>query len=129
MKDRVIFKTGEFTDFNGLVRQVIFCAISTECEVLIDSWDEPFAEHVNKKLLLGVAVQNANDVPNIELGKIIAEGKARKQKSRVGTIFSTTKGMINSKVVEALLEQELDHFKQSPQSYIRGYAKALEKNL
>ena len=51
----------------------------------------------------------------------IAEGKARKEKSRVGTLLSTSKGMINTKVVEALLEQELEYFKQNPGVYIKGY--------
>lgn len=127
MKDKVVFKVGEFTDFNNVVRQVIFCAVSTNADVFIGGLEDYPLEESNKKIVLGVAVQNANDKPNLELGKIIAEGKARKQKSRIGTIYSTNSGLINSKVVNALLDQELEYFKQSPQVYIKGYARALEK--
>lgn len=127
MKDKIVFKVGTFVDFNNVERQVIFCAVSTNCDEVLDSWEEPYLANINKKLLLGVSVQNVNDEPNLELGKVIAEGKARKQKSRIGTIYSSNKGMINAKVVDALLEQELEHFKQSPQSYIKSYATALNR--
>lgn len=127
MKDKIVFKIDTFVDFSGRERQIVFCAISTNCDEILDSWQEPHLENINKKLLLGVAVQNPNDEPNLELGKIIAEGKARKQKSRIGTIYSTNNGMINGKVVEALLEQEMYHFKESPQVYIKGYSRALER--
>lgn len=121
MKDRVIFKVGEFTDFSGKTRQVIFCAVSTK--VYSSGYDDNYNSYeTTKSLYLGVSVQNPNDsVADPILGMKIAEGKARKEKSRVGTLLSTSKGMINTKVVEALLEQELEYFKQNPGVYIKGY--------
>lgn len=127
MKDKVIFKVGEFIDFNNIPRQVVFCAISCEYDGIVDSWSVADSDTINKRVLLGIAVQNVNDEPNLELGKVIAQGKARNYKSRIGVLYSSNKGLINRRVVEALLEQELEHFKQAPQVYIKGYAKALEK--
>lgn len=122
-KEKVVFKVGSFTDFAGNVREVIFCAISKSQEIFPDGKDKPST--VLKSVDLGVSVQSPNDLSakNTELGKIIAEGKTRKQKSRVGTMFSTNTGFINKLVVEALLEQELEYFKQNPGKYIAGYNK------
>ena len=53
-------------------------------------------------------------MPNVELSKIIAEGKAIKEKSCIGKLYSTEKGFINGTVVQALLDQELAFFKQNP---------------
>lgn len=137
MKDKVVFKSGEFTDFTGTVRNVTFCAvsilessfISTIEDVLLDS-DNIKYDLVVKKIVLGVAVQNPGDpIVDLELSKTISEGKARKFKSSLGALYSTSRGMINYKVVEALLEQELDFFRQSPGNYIAGYNKDKELYL
>lgn len=112
MKDKVVFKSDVFTDFTGKVRQVVFCAITKNVDFL----------DVKKELYLGVSVQNpADEVCDIELGKKIAEGKARKSKSRIGELYSSNSGMINTKVVGALLEQELEFFQQNPGVYLKGY--------
>lgn len=131
MKDKVVFKSGEFTDFTGKVRQVTFCAVSIEedCVVtpiadLLLNVPEVTSDLTVKKIVLGVSVQNPGDNEvNLELAKTIAEGKARKFKSSLGALYSTNKGMINYRVVEALLEQELDFFSQNPGNYIAGYNK------
>ena len=121
MKDRVVFKTGKFTDFSGKERVVTFCAISTEDIDMFDPYEAV------KKVLLGVSVQNPRDDKNNDvLSKVVAEGKARKEKSRVATLYSDRKGVINHRVVEALLEQELEYFKQNPGVYIAGYNKDKE---
>lgn len=131
MKDKVVFKSGEFIDFTGVSRNVTFCAVSiledsivTSIVDLLLNVPEVSSDLSVKKIVLGVAVQNPGDiVPNMDLSKIIAEGKARKFKSSLGALYSTSKGMINYKVVEALLEQELEFFKQNPGNYIAGYNK------
>jgi len=131
MKDKVVFKSGEFTDFSGKVRQVTFCAVSIEEDSFVNTVADTLLESgvipldlVVKKIVLGVSVQNPGDTEvNPELAKIISEGKARKFKSSLGALYSTNKGMINYRVVEALLEQELDFFSQNPGNYIAGYNK------
>lgn len=123
--EKVVFKSDYFVDFTGETRQVVFCAVSSEIDGEIYDYDQPLCRHqdVEKQLWIGVSVQNPRDLENEELGKIVAEGKARKLKSRYATIYATNKGLINYRMVNALLEQELEYFKQNPGKYIKGYDK------
>lgn len=120
---KVVYKEGTFVDYAGRRRQVIFAAVSTDeidIDVLPEKWDEPYIK-IEKVLDVGVSVQYFKDEPNIELGKTIAKGKAEKEKSRLFRIYCENKGAINTKMVNALLEQELEYFQQNPGKYIASY--------
>lgn len=77
---------------------------------------------VRKMLAIGVAVRCNRD-KDLGLGEYIAYGKAlRNAKSGTGHVmFVSHSGMINTKMVRALLEQEAEHFIKDPGSYIKGY--------
>lgn len=119
-KEKVVFKQDQFVDFKGNTRNFCFCAIST-----VMDFGNP--EINMKRLDIGISIQNEADVYNPSIGKIIAEGKARKKPC--GTIISSNIGMINTKVVSALLEQESEYFKENPGKYIAGYNNARDKHL
>ena len=53
----------------------------------------------------------------------IALGKAKKDKSCIGKIYSTCKGFINFPMVNSVLDQELHYFQSNPGRYIKGYDK------
>lgn len=126
MKNKEVYKVGSFKDFTGTERQVVFCAISIveEGDLVTDTC----VSESNKTLLLGLSVQGPFDLEkeNFELGRTIAKGKALKEKSRIGIIVSSEVGFINHSVVGALLEQELEFFKNNPGKYIKGYNKDKE---
>lgn len=77
---------------------------------------------VRKMLAIGVAVRCNRD-KDLGLGEYIAYGKAlRNANSGTGHVmFVSHSGMINTKMVRALLEQEAEHFIKDPGSYIKGY--------
>ena len=75
---------------------------------------------ITKMLTIGVAVRCLSDKDN-GYGERIAYGKAVKLKNHV--LYATHPGMINTKMVKALLEQEAEHFKKDPGSYLAGYNK------
>ena len=77
---------------------------------------------VRKMLAIGVAVRCNRD-KDLGLGEYIAYGKAlRNAGSGTGHVmFVSHGGMINTKMVRALLEQEAEHFAKDPGSYIKGY--------
>lgn len=77
---------------------------------------------VRKMLAIGVAVRCNRD-KDLGLGEYIAYGKAlRNASSGTGHVmFVSHGGMINTKMVRALLEQEAEHFAKDPGSYIKGY--------
>jgi hypothetical protein len=114
--EKVSYRTDVFTDFTGKERQFVLCAISTDNEDLC------FGE---KSVFLGLAVQSPIDSQrNEELAKTIAKGKALSAKRCLGILSAIgNKGLINSRVVEALLLQEAEYFKANPGKYIKGYDK------
>ena len=124
-----VSKLGSFIDFAGEERQVTFAAVSQELDLVISVKLGNVAigqDNLLKEVRIGVAVQSPKDLgkdPNPELSKIIAEGKALKEKSCIGKLYSTEKGFINGTVVQVLLDQELAFFKQNPGKYIKGYNK------
>lgn len=116
--ERTSYKIDKFIDFAGFEREFVMCAVSTD---QISYFGE-------KHLRLGISVQNPRDVVvNTELSKVIAKGKALKDKSCIGSIkVEWNDGMINNRVVNALLEQESEYFKMNPGKYLAGYNKDKE---
>ena len=146
--EKVVYKVGKFIDFAGYEREVVLCAVSQECyknigaSSSIGGWSvygltstdnfikisstKNIPEASEKVLRLGIAIQSPQDsikAPNTELAKRIALGKAKNDRSCIGKLYSTKSGFINQKMVEALLEQELEYFKNAPHLYIKGYEK------
>ncbi len=128
-KEKVVYKVDNFVDFRGETRQFIFAAVSVNTVETITITDDDDIEQMQKVVRLGVSVQKSGDILDTELGKKIAYGKAMKDKSCVGKLYATDKGMINSRLVEALLEQEAEYFKNRPGKYLAGYDKDMEKWL
>lgn len=123
--EKIVYKIDSFEDFTGTQRQVIMAAVSQEVRgnAFTATSTDFTGTSIIKEVRLGVSVQSPSDieVPNEELGKIIAVGKAKKEKSCFGKLFSTDKGFINHKLIDAFLSQEMDYFKQNPGKYIKGY--------
>ena len=105
------YKVGSFKDYAGTERQVVFCAI-------INFGSD---KYLSKEIRIGFSVQSPEDKPNETLGKVIAKGKALKNKSVWGIIYTTNSGLINSVIIQKLLEEELSHFQNNPGRYIKGY--------
>lgn len=124
-KERVEYIVSSFTDFEGKERQFVMAALSMDLESGYEVSDEDYEEvkPVTKALHIGVSVCNAKDVSDETLGKAIALGKARSEKTRK-SLYATDSGLINIQVVQALLKQESEYFKQNPGKYIAGYNKA-----
>lgn len=99
--------------------QIEYVPASTE--KFIDEVDEVLAP-VTKMLSVGVATRCVRDTHDADLGVRIAYGKALKLLDH--SLYVSHPGMINTKMVKALLEQEAEHFKKDPGSYLAGYNEA-----
>lgn len=120
-----------FVDYAGVERRFIMAAISidvsdTLCAAMTNLEDEYCVESINKCLALGLAICDPKDEFNEEIGKRIAKGKALSTKSRISTLYSSDKGLINSSVVKAVLKQESEYLKHNPGKYIKRYDKDKE---
>lgn len=76
---------------------------------------------LTKMIKIGIAVQCVDDEYNEEIGQKIAYGKAVKYYDHI--LIVSRPGMINTIMVDALLQQEAEHFKKNPESYIPSYNK------
>lgn len=120
---------GKFTDYRGQERDFTMVAVSIPIKddsikvqrpvEVTEGWcyNETISE-VAKMLSIGVSVRCMRD-KDLGLGEQIAYGKAVKLQNH--TLFVSHPGMINTKMVKALLEQEATFFIKDPGSYIKGY--------
>ena len=110
---RTEYKIGTFKDFTGAERHYVMAAVSIEFN------------NKSKILSVGVSVCRPADKFDEELGKRIAQGKA--EKGYKHTLTTCSPGMINDKVVKALLEQESEFFENNPGYYLAGYDADIKK--
>lgn len=135
VKNRVVYRNGIFTDYKGNQRQYIVAAVSERTDdcygipatVVCGEMKPDIIETRDavKKLTLGFAICSPEDKWDEELGKTIALGKAVKRPARV--MWVSHAGMINTDVVNALIEQEMKFFENNPGCVIAGYDEAKRK--
>ena len=123
MKEKIVTVTSEFVDYKGLTHKFIVAAVSQPVDARIDIYDEDGDiddySDAQKVIKLGVAVCNPNDEFDEEKGKMIAINKARN--SFDYAMFAVLPGMINTAVVNALVNQEVIFIKENPGRVIPGY--------
>lgn len=131
----------KFIDNNGVEREFILAAVSIDLYKdrsieVVDSYatiyhiDDYNCYPMSKVLCLGIAVRRPEDKFDEKLGMTIAKGKALKtlENPKKGKlVFVSDPGLINTKMVQALLEQEALYFKRDPRSYISSYGKQTNK--
>lgn len=123
-KERIETLVDSFVDVDGYTRYFVIAAIS----VMFDEDDEPdvvlnsnteYYQNVVKGLKLGFSICNPIDEFDKDLGIKIAIGRARKNAEYA--LLVSEPGFINTKLVQAFLEQEAEYFKHNPESRIAGY--------
>ena len=118
---------GTFTDYRGQKRDYVMVAVSIPDNGLILDGKDPndmFVGSYEKILSVGVSVRCPRD-KDCGIGERIAYGKAVKLKKNV--LFASRSGMINTKMVQAFLEQEAAYFEKNPGSYLAGYNRDRER--
>ena len=145
MKEHIETITSEFVDYKGEKHYFIIAAISqnfpkflnidkNSSNVKIGNDRTPVFYEVNeyiegygtteysisitKSLRIGISICNPVDKFNKSIGKAKAIARARMSDP---VLFVKNAGLINSKVVRALLEQESEYLKNNPELLIKGY--------
>lgn len=129
---KIEYLCDKFVDYRNKEREFVFAAISIPVKVDVYAYDYPLelkkfptSHEISKCLAIGMSIRHPDDKYNVEFGKKVAVGKALKGKGKY--LFVDDPGLVNTKMVKALLEQEADYFKRNPESYIAGYTKAAKK--
>lgn len=150
MKEHVEFITDSFTDYAGKVHQFVIAALSqnlpvrsgqlennpveSDCvpvthEVGIyveDYGTEDYMGTVSKVIRLGVSICNPTDTFDEKVGALKAAARAHDAKP---ALYASNPGVINTKMVKALLEQEAEYLKNNPENFIVGYADMRDRYL
>lgn len=126
-KERIQTIVDSLSDKEGKVHNFVIAAVSE----VFDSDEEPllvlsdngvnYFTEVVKGIKLGYAICNPIDDFNEEIGKQIAIGRARKNENYA--LYSTELGYINTKMVQAFLEQEAQYLKDNPDRKIAYFRK------
>ena len=117
--NKVQYISGTFTDFKEQERHFIMAAVSiVDKYTYVDTSDEKFLD-APKCVSVGVSVCLPYDNFDEELGKKIAYGKAMKGTEH--RLYTTDEGLINTTMINGLLEQESEYFKKNPGRYLKGY--------
>lgn len=114
----VDYRRDSFVDYAGQTHIIVVCGIVTE---LVDG-DSSY-----RSLCIGVAMCNPIDKNKVQLGEQIAYGKALK--CRDGNALVGRPGLLNKKLVAAILDNEAEHVKQCPWQYSKAYKAAEEKYM
>ena len=131
---RTSYKVDEFIDYAGNTRKFVIAAVSIQSNGLINAYDNEQDDFVvvnnyEKILSVGISVCRPSDEFDENLGVTIAEGKAIKNQDHA--MYISDGGLVNNKLVDALLEQEAEFFKKDPGYYLAGYnndAKKYQEN-
>ena len=127
MKQKVEVLKDSFTDFAGKVHYYIMAAVSEEVDAYVSYNDDYNGQDCAKGLKFGISICNPDDVYVEEVGMRKAIGKAKNANSYA--LLSSELGQINTKLVQAFLQQESEFFKNNPEKYIKGYNEQKEKYL
>ena len=147
-KEVAMYASGSFIDFAGIEHKFIVCALSTsvygrkegETAKLL-TYDGPWYTvecDLPRAVFIGISVCNPGDGKgrlgdewNEEKGKMIAYNKAKGfnvgKPEKSAAIFATRAGLISEELVNALLNREVQHVKDDPESVIPGYNQMARK--
>ena len=137
---KVNYHIDKFVDNNGVEREFVLAAVSVDlrknedidCLGILYRTDKvnPVVYDIPKILCLGIAVKRPEDTFDEKRGMEIARGKALKalvKPEKGKLIFVSDPGLINTKMVQEVLEQEALYFKRNPSCYIPGYGRKVVK--
>lgn len=135
-QDITIFQVDSFIDFSGAEHKIVACALSqspededyslkvgwADDEDVLDQDDELYHD-IYRMVTVAIAVCNPTDDFDVEVGKKIAESKARNTEN-LPRLYATDRGVITREIVDAFLTQQVRFFKEDPETLIPGYNKA-----
>ena len=138
-QDIAIYKVDSFTDFAGKERKFVACALSESplnadlslTVGWVDSYNhlqtnQSLCHNIYRIVTIGIAVCNPEDTFNEDKGKSIARNKAANMEG-LPRIYVDSKGIITQELVETFLNQQIQFFKEHPETVIIGYDEAKKK--
>lgn len=128
MKEKVVYKSDFFVDFEGKEHKLIMAAVSRPIKECFVIEGENTGKPIKKVLSIGVAVCCPDDKYDENIGMKIAYSKAVNKDCLI-KLYVLSPGMINTQMVNSLMDQELAYIKNNPQTCIKGYKESYYKYI
>ena len=139
MKERIVYKSDSFTDYEGKDHKIIMAAVSRPVnDIIVTTGGKnengvsfcnlSKSKCIKKVLSIGVAICSPEDKFDENIGMKIAYAKAISDKCLI-KLYVLSPGMINTQMVDALINQEISYIKNNPQTCIKGYRDSYNKYL
>jgi hypothetical protein len=106
--------TDSFIDYAGIERKFIVVAVASKTGPL------------TKTFGIGFSICNPSDEFNEEIGKQIAINKALNKDNKL-IAHVNCNGFITPRIIDTLIDQEIEYFKNKPSAHIPGYFEMQEK--
>lgn len=136
-QDIATYVVDSFIDYAGKEHKFVACALSQSPEgedSLMVNWVSPLGyivkdasiqDNIYRLVTIGIAICNPDDVFDLEKGKKLARNKAANIET-LPRIYTTNKGVITQELVDTFLKQQIQFFKENPETLIKGYKEAKE---
>lgn len=124
MKEKIVYKADSFVDYEGKEHKLIMAAVSRPVNDIVVT-ENNNAKEIKKVLSIGVSICSPEDKFNENIGMKIAYSKAISDKCLI-KMYVLSPGMINTQMVDALMQQELSYIKNNP-TCIKGYKDSFDK--
>lgn len=106
--------TDSFIDYAGIERKFIVVAVASKTGPL------------TKTFGIGFSICNPVDEFNEEIGKQIAINKALNKDNKL-TAYVNCNGFLTPRIIDTIVDQEIEYFKNKPSAHIPGYFEMQEK--
>lgn len=124
MKEKIVYKADSFVDYEGKEHKLIMAAVSRPVNDIVVT-ENNNAKEIKKVLSIGVSICSPEDKFDENIGMKIAYSKAISDKCLI-KMYVLSPGMINTQMVDALMQQELSYIKNNP-TCIKGYKDSFDK--
>ena len=137
-QDISIFVEDSFIDYKGREHKIVACALSQSPSdkdfKLMTGWIDTngmldsrsaLCQNVYRMVTVAIAICNPEDEFDLEKGKQQAYNKAANIET-LPRLYTSNKGVITKELVDAFIKQQINFFKENPETLIKGYKEAKE---
>ena len=121
MKDFVTKSTFNHTDKYGVVRAITIAVVVSPVElVVMESYLSIYpVDTINRRIGVGIAIQNPLDELNLEIGDKIAIGRAKKPSASIASYMTDTPDIVPNEIIAGILDYYQLDFVRNPDKYLK----------
>lgn len=133
MKDFITKSTFNHTDKYGVVRSITIAVVVSGIKASLDNYDSgDYFLDINRRIGVGISIQNPLDDLNLEIGSKIAVGRAKKDTAATAVYYTDTSDIVPNEIIAGILNYYQSDFIRNTNKYFKisdGTATKIAKEL